>query len=647
MKAKLFRLIFVGIFLMSSMPLCAQTYICLQKDVDAVAVSSNRYLKLYKHSTLKVADVLKVRVDSMTVEAKNNQTNIDGGLVEGAVFDVTKDDTVLSKVHYKDNKTDRFGVRGVTISINYLTTVDGIEYLITKSDAKEINLTTAVTDVYKKVFQLKYYDETATLVYVPTATDQLPEGAKLVIDGAKQISTIKENEPIDVHIGANIRLILSSEGTYFLDELFRPWDLKLTYSNNHPTVDDIIREVIELIELNANTLYCIIVGVIALLLILFFRKSIILFFRKSKKEKDDNSNGEIEDEFDDNDRVVSKHSKKDKKSKQRSDNKSVRLSGDMTPDLKQIIQQFDKIQGSLDQMTPVLNQIRATISDGKEVERMNREIEQKNSTILQLDKIIKEKDTSIGLKKEEIIQHKNQINALTSDMEKLRHQLEEANKLDKGTLVIADGKILAQMANGLLAVCRKGEEIVKQYISTLHESDNLKMSYFLANYIKEMPSKSRDQWNGVMSTLSIKGFVNDLEITRYLQSESDQISWLKKHFIEDLLQSYISPLIIMLDQIRCSKQFGVTMPTPSNIEKTITEIIEECKKFGVTVKYKPLFELITTDDKERVIDEIGSDLPKAIEDVVSVKENVPLFFTHIGVVAEGVKDDKTICIAKL
>lgn len=162
-----------------------------------------------------------------------------------------------------------------------------------------------------------------------------------------------------------------------------------------------------------------------------------------------------------------------------------------------------------------------------------------------------------------------------------------------------------------------------------------------------MPSKSRDQWNGVMSTLSIKGFVNDLEITRYLQSESDKIGWLKKHFIEDLLQSYLSPLIIMLDQIRCSKQFGITMPAPLNIEKTINEIIEECKIFGVTVKYKPLFELITTDDKERVIDEIGSDLPKAIEGIVLVKENVPLFFTHIGVVAEGVKDDKTICIAKL
>jgi len=628
MKANLFRLIFVGIFLMSSMPICAQTYICLQKDFDAVAVSSDRYLKLYKNSTLKVADVLKVRIVSMTDAAKSSQNNIDGGLVEGAVFDVTKYDTDLSKVHYNDNKTDRFGATGVTISINYLTTVDGIEYLITESDAKKINLKTEVTDLYNDVFK---YDETnISLVYVPTATNQLPKGAKLVIDGAKQISNIKENEPIYVHEGANIRLILSSEGTYFLDELFKTSDLELITKNDpdNPEVD--------------NTLYYIIGGVIVLLLILCLG----YFFMKSKKKKDDNSNGKIKDEFDDNGRVVSKDSNEDKK-KQGSDNKSVGFSGDMTPDLKHIIQQFDIIQGSLNQMAPVLNQISATISNGKEVERLNREIEQKNSAILERDNIIKEKDTSIGLKEKEIEQHINQINALTSDMDKLHHQLEEANKLDKGTLVIADGKSLAHKANGLLAVCRKGEEIVKRYISLLPESDNLKMSYFLANYIKEMPSKSRDQWNGVMSTLSIKGFVNDLEITRYLQSESDQIGWLKKHFIEDLLQSYISPLIIMLDQIRCSKQFGVTMPAPSNIEKAINEIIEECKKFGVTVKYKPLFELITTDDKERVIDEIGSDLPKAIEDVVLVKENVPLFFTHIGVVAEGVKDDKTICIAKL
>ena len=626
MKANLFRLIFAGIFLMSSMPICAQTYICLQKDVDAVAVSSVGYLKLYKNSTLKVADVLKVRIVSMTDAAKSSQNNIDGGLVEGAVFDVTKYDTDLSKVHYNDNKTDRFGATGVTISINYLTTVDGIEYLITESDAQKINLTTEVTDLYNDVFK---YDETnISLVYVPTATDQLPEGAKLVIDGTKQISNIKENEPIDVHEGANIRLILSSEGTYFLDELFKTSDLELITKNVPDNPD--------------NTLYYIIGGVIVLLLILCLG----YFFMKSKKKKEDNSNGEIEDEFDDNGRAVSKPSNKDKK-KQGSNNKAVGLSGDMTPDLKHIIQQFDRIQGSINQMAPVLNQISATISDGKEIERLNKEIERQKSIVVQRDNAIRNKDTIIGQKEVEISQHITQINKLTDETSKLHRQLEEANKLDKGTLVITDGKMLAQKANGLLAVCRKGEEIVKRYISLLPESDNLKMSYFLANYIKEMPSKSRDQWNGVMSTLSIKGFVNDLEITRYLQSESDQIGWLKKHFIEDLLQSYISPLVIMLDQIRCSKQFGISMPAPSNIEEAINEIIEECKKFGVTVKYKPLFEIITTDDKERVIDEIGSDLPKAIESFVLVKENVPLFFTHIGVVGEGVKDDKTICIAKL
>lgn len=630
MKAKLFRLIFVGIFMMSGMPICAQRYICLQNDIDAVALSSDGYLKLYKNSTLQVSDVLKVRIVSMTDAAKSRQNNIDGGLIEGATFDVIKNDKDLSKVHYRDKaNADRDNATGVTISVNFLTEVDGIEYLIPYSEKAEIgSLTSPMTDLYTIVF--KYDEANSSLVYSPTATEQLPEGAKLVIDEAKQISNIKEDEPIVVSEGAKLRLILSSEGSYFLDELFNTSDLEKTAAINPDDPKD------------DNTLYYIIGVVVVLLLILCLG----CFFMKSKKKKGDNTNGEIKDEFDDNGRAVSKPSNKDKK-KHGSDNKAVGLSGDMTPDLKQIIQQFDRIQGSLNQMVPVLNQISATISDGKEIERLNKEIERLKLIVVQRDNAIRDKNTTIGQKETEIGQHIDQINRLTDETSMLRRQLEEANKLDKGTLVIADGKMLAQMANGLLAVCRKGEEIVKQYISTLPESDNLKMSYFLANYIKEMPSKSRDQWNGVMSTLSIKGFVNDLEITRYLQSESDQIGWLKKHFIEDLLQSYISPLIIMLDQIRCSKQFGVTMPAPSNIEKAITEIIEECKKFGVTVKYKPLFELITTDDKERVIDEIGSDLPKAIEDVVLVKENVPLFFTHIGVVAEGVKDDKTICIAKL
>lgn len=628
MKAKLFRLIFVGIFLMSGVSIYAQTYICLQKDVDAVRVSSDGqvssdgHLKLYKHSTLKVADTLKVRIVAMTDEAKNTQTNIDGGLRKGAVFDVTTDNTDLSQVRYKDNKKECFGVSGITISINYLTIVDGIEYLITKNDAKEIDLTTEVTDLYKDVFK---YDETDTaLTYVPTATVQLPEGAQLVIDEAKPISHIRENEPVKVRKDANIRLILSSEGSYFLDELFKTSDLeeKTNPTNSDKTKDD-------------NTLYYIIGGVIALLLIICLG----YYFMKHKKKKDDDTKEEIEDEFDDNSRSGSKPSIKDKK-KQGNENKVAGLSSDITPDLEHVIQRLERIQGSFNQMTPVLNQISATISDGKEVDRLNNEIERQKLIVAQRDKSIRDKDTIIG-------QYRTQIKELNDETSKLRNQLEEANKLDKGILIIADGKLFAQKAHGLLTTCRKGEEIVKQYISLLPESDNLKMSYFLANYIKEMPSKSRDQWNGVMSTLSIKGFVNDLEITRYLQSESDQIGWLKKHFVEDLLQSYISPLVIMLDQIRCSKQFGITMTAPSNVEKAINEIIEECKKLGVTVKYKPLFEPITIDDKERVIDEIGSDLPKAIENFVLVKENVPLFFAHIGVVAEGVKDDKTICIAKL
>lgn len=604
MKAKLFRLIFVGIFfLMSSMPICAQTYICLQKDVDAVAVSSDSYLKLYKNSTIQVDEQLKVRVESITDQGRTAPANIAGGFAVGAVFDVIKNDNDLKKVHYQDNVKERYDVPGVTISVNFITKVDGKEYLIPFTDAEIVELQTGMTDLYAHVF--KYNEANSSLVYVPIETHPLPEGAKLVIDEAKQISNIEENEPVEVHKGANIRLILSSEGSYFLDQLFNTSDLeKIAITNPDDPKDEKI-------------LYYIIGGVIALLLILCLG----YFFLKSFKNKD--------------------------KKKQGNENKVAGLSNDITPELEHVIQKFEIIQGSLNQMAPVLNQIKVTISDRKEVEKLNGEIERKNSAILQRDKIIEAKDTFIEQKEKEMGQYINQINTLTNNMDKLRHQLEESNKLDKGTLIIADGKLLAQKANGLLTVCRKGEEIVKQYISLLSESDNLKMSYFLANYIKEMPSKSRDQWNGVMSTLSIKGFVNDLEITRYLQNESDQLGWLKKHFIEDFLQSYISPLVIMLDQIRCFKQFGITMSAPSNIEKTINEIIEECKKIGVTVKYKPLFELITTEDKEWLIDEIGSDLPKAIENFVLVKENVPLFFAHIGVVAEGVKDDKTICIVKL
>ena len=254
------------------MPICAQTYICLQKDVDAVAVSSDSHLKLYKNSTILVDEQLKVRVESITNDGNNNRDNKAGGFAEGVVFDVIKNDNEIKNVHYRDKVKERYDAPGVTISVNFMTNVDGKAYLIPYTDAKKVELNTPT--LYVRVFK---YDKTkSSLVYAPTATDQLQKGAKLVIDGTQLISNIEGNKPVTVHDGANIRLIRSSEGTYFLDEIFNTSDLeKISVTNPDDSKDD-------------GTLYYIVGGVIALLLIIcigyFFMK-----FKRRPSNKDKNN----------------------------------------------------------------------------------------------------------------------------------------------------------------------------------------------------------------------------------------------------------------------------------------------------------------------------------------------------------------------
>ena len=192
-----------------------------------------------------------------------------------------------------------------------------------------------------------------------------------------------------------------------------------------------------------------------------------------------------------------------------------------------------------------------------------------------------------------------------------------------------------------MEACYEAEVSIQNYIKSLSKEDNEKMAFFMATYIKNMPIEKRNQWNGLLSTLSIKGYINDAQVTPYLQQEQDQKQWLRKHFVEDVLQLYISPLLIMLDEIGNASNYGISMPYDT--DSLINKIIKECEQFGARVKYVKSYQEVI--DQE-LIDENDPDLPKEMEGHVVIKEGVPLFLSHIGVEAEGTRSDKTICVIR-
>ena len=562
MKTRVLNLIICAIALMSCMSISAQKYICLQNDVDAKGVSDGKLneevLKMYQNSTIEMKDELKVPGDSL--------------------------------------------------SVCYQVEIGGREYLIPKDNCKEVNLPSEESEIFKQLF--KYDRVNSYVVYKPSPDDELPEGAKLIVDDNEVFTDIKEDLFISVQDGSTLRLILSSDSTYYLDEVFTTDSLDIIAKSEDS----------DGLDWKKILLY-VLLGLLGIAIL----GGIYYFF----------FSGEEDDEEDDEGRPNKKDGKHQHPTPQ-----TAYVEG------KGLNNQFDQIQNSLNKIESSVASISSRLTDNRETDRLKNEIAQLKSNLSQRENDLKSRNETIKNKELEIQQQKNSINTLTQQNASLANQLEDAVRLEKGTLMVPNAKAFVQNAGRILSVCREGEEVIKSFISSLSGKEQTQMSYFLASYIKEMSSKGRDQWNGIVSTLGIKGYINDPDITRYLQNERSQQEWLRKHFIEDFLQSYISPLIIMLEQIRCAKQFGIFSPTPTNIEQIIREIVDANKAYDIVVKYIPLYAPISSDDKERLIDEISSELPKELETIVSVVEDVPLFLSHIGVVAEGVRSDKTICVVK-
>ena len=513
MRTTLLRFVLLCAIMVSSMPTYAQRYICLKDTTTAKPADfhDTANLRLYGSSTLDSA-TLKVRVDKMNDVARSNQKNQKGKVKVGSVFSVCNNSDLsnLSKVIFVDSAGEtRSNVDniGVEISVHYSTEINGKEYLIPYDKVIPLEQKPKERTLYKELFT---YASSENNVYIQK--DKLNSGFKLVINNSKEKILTKENPVIyDVDMEAELRLITSSVNDFYFDEVFSPKDLE-EYSGDN---DD--SGIISFIKKHVVALL-IALAVLGVLFVLFFILWIVNKKRygkyKCKKE------GETPSQY-----------------------PPVQEPGMVSyDDIKNMTEVYKQFKNKVEETTSGINKIEEYLYKWRNYDDLNKVFETQKEEL----KNVKEEKDSLN----------KQLEQLKNDKE----QLEKEDELESGTLKISECKEFVQTAKNILSSCISGEKIINKYISNLSGDDQKKMSCFLAQYTNEMPVDVRDKWNSVLSTLSIKGYINDKECTKFLQNEKDQIGWLKKHFIEEMLQHYVSPLLIMLEQIRCANEYEISRP---------------------------------------------------------------------------------------
>ncbi len=626
------------------LPLNAQekTYARVLKDISVESCKKTK-MNLYENSTLAIegTNSFKVRIESVSANAAATTKNQNGGIVEGAIFDGIEYNRELNNIHFKDSAgQDRNGITGVTLSVLRCYITNGDTVLIPEDAIREIQISYVDESNVKECF--KYNNENKTLRFIPDEEHKIGHEIKVVInDEVSVVSSDKESIWDNVNEEAGARVILSSDNDFFEDVLLDLKELSEDSSASNEEDGSSWWDIFTNVP-TAVWIFLIIVIILALGYLIFT-------YVLNKKNHDNGDDSWGKDDEQKKGSSSSDHQKENKKGRvkdEKKENTNQSYHDEVQPVnqlssfsvINQHIEENNKtlndILGSIGEIKYQISSINQGMKGTKALENLNRELEEANKKSGERKKLIDDLQGQLNSKNEEITK-------ISNENANLKQELVDAKKTPDGVLTIEGINDFVKQAKSIMEACYEAEVSIQNYIKSLSKEDNEKMAFFMATYIKNMPIEKRNQWNGIISTLSIKGYINDAQVTPYLQQDQDQKGWLRKHFIEDVMQLYISPLLIMLDEIGNASNYGISMPydTDSHINK----IIKECEQFGARVKYVKSYQEVI--DQE-LIDENDPDLPKEIESLAVIKEGVPLFLSHIGVEAEGTRSDKTICVIR-
>lgn len=582
----------------------AQQAICINNDCKVkVEDASGDSVALFFNSTLKVEEIKRyVKITKVT---SNFDKNSQVGIYQGAELECyNPDETNPLNVKFKDNTgTWRFDVSGVGPNLQiikkYKVLLGGKIILVPE------DVCTIINDIQTIDFTEDFsYSQEDSRLHIKSQKDY-----KVVVNGEETDCGKNQDVTIDnVDSNTTVRVIYGDDENRYLDCEINVSEMK-SYEAI-PSDDDYITWIKDNL-----LILCVVCAILTLIVVI-----LVMFLRKKRTKR-------VSKNADDRNGVI-KGDKNDKLSKEES--KEINVS--------ELKDKIDAIKMQASNIADMLNSIDSALDSYKKQSDIEKQLKSKDKEIAQLTsdkKTVEEELESFKVNSE-----KEKVN-LSTKIQTLQTELSEALKVDGAISLNGTAGFVAGISE-LLFVGRKTEKVIMAYISQLNDSDSSKFAYFIKRYVSTIDTEKRDRWNSILSTLSIKGYVNDAEAIKYLsakgcESDDAKLDWLKKFVYEEFLQDYLSALTVMLESIKVSKTYGITQSVKKDLQKDIDNLISASKKNGITIHYVQLGK--TVNDYANI--EIGSKIPNGVE-VADKETNVPILVVKYGMSsAKSSKSSKT------
>lgn len=552
----------------------------------------------YKNSCLSCTP--KVKITKVDPLSKSKSRNTDGGVIIGAEFNITQFDSDKRKIHFKDNVGDRYDVGSAGVEF---------ETIIYVNDNKD------------------------TVAFDPNKMKIIPAGSV-----AERENEMK-SDVIYNEIKGTLNFKSGLKGKYMLlKENEKPYKRPLTISDNNINVEkddrsiylilsdgnNFIRDInIPLSELRAKETWWeqhynqVLWSVLAIFVVLVLFILAMLIYRKNKRTSSREKNN-APTEIVDNDRDADSDLHTTIKGSKES----------VGSYYKTLMEDSNIIKKKLDN-------IESLVSNTEDKQKISQLTKTKDDLSSKINVKIKE----IGDLKETIIRKDKEITDLNIVIDKIK----KASAIVGAERLIGYEHFLS-FAKHILGSCAKAEQLCYSFNKSQPAEEQLRLEGYFCEYLMSKPTNQILDWNSILSTLDLNGYIKAPQFAVYIKSKADKekIDFLCKQFFENVVRPYVSSVLVLLEQLRASEIVGVVNSVKQEFDVAINELLTLCKGEGVVVDFHKLLEPISSYELVEIADNI---IPLSVERNIKKDQHDVVLFVQKYAVNSRVSDtkEKTIC----
>ncbi len=531
----------------------------------------------------------KVKITNVEDLPKDKQQkNNEGGVIKGAEFNITKFNKEKRQIHFYDKVSDRYDVGKAGVQFDIIICVNDKETVPFDSSKMDI-ISDRVVDDYEKIKSDGTYDEKkGTLNF-----NSEYHGTYMLLkeNGEPSCKPKKIRSSIKVEPDySSIYLILSNKDSLVRDVNIPIKDFKVkeTWWNQHKNQ--------------------VIWPFIAILVVLVPFILAIFFYRKNKRTKSSGEKSNTPTEIVDNDI-----------------NDSKEFVGSY---YKTLMEDSNIIKKKLDNIESLV----ANMEDKRKITELTKKTDELSSTITERNKTIGELNESIKQKDKEI-----------TDLNIVIDKIKKASAIVGAERLIGYEHFLS-FAKHILGSCAKAEQLCYSFNKSLPAEEQLRLEGYFCEYLMSKPTNQILDWNSILSTLDLNGYIKAPQFAVYIKSKADKekIDFLCKQFFENVVRPYVSSVLVLLEQLRASEIVGVVNSVKQEFDVAINELLTLCKGEGVVVDFHKLLEPISSYELVEIADNI---IPLSVERNIKKDQHDVVLFVQKYAVNSRVSDtkEKTIC----